>query len=471
MPERCVLAVLEDQAIAREAVESAADRQGFRVVVRGGAEDPVRVAREERATLVLAAAQRWEGSLARLLRDLPSCAALALVGGAAPARWWPRALGAGVVAVLTSPIDPAELGRALEERLAWLARRRSLLTAELAAADHFGCGGLVGRGPAMQAVFERARRVAPWLHAALIVGEPGTGKLRLARALHALGPRSTRAFVVVGREPSAGGLDLGLFGPEPGEINGAGAPGLIEVAEGGVLYVADLLRLSARGQQRLLAAIGGQAHGAAEAAARPDLVVIAGATRHPRADAASGRVADALVEALSEVEFQLPPLRQRREDLAGLAAVFLREAAAQSGRAAAGLTPDAEALLHEAFWPGNLAQLRATIERACLLADAELLGAREVAAALPAERPAASGEDGDDGSQPLSTVEREHILRALQRAGGNKKAAARVLGVSRRALYRKLERLDLGSTIARRPRDGAGHELAGPASAEAVSLG
>jgi DNA-binding NtrC family response regulator len=127
------------------------------------------------------------------------------------------------------------------------------------------------------------------------------------------------------------------------------------------------------------------------------------------------------------------------------------------GKAIRGVTTAAEAMLTAAPWEGNVRELRNVIERACLVADGDFITERELGESMPAPivraaggLPGHAGGVEDEGGQLLSTVEREHILRALQRAGGNKKAAARMLGVSRRALYRRLERLDLGATITRR---------------------
>jgi two-component system response regulator HydG len=191
---------------------------------------------------------------------------------------------------------------------------------------------------------------------------------------------------------------------------------------------------------------------------RVDLHVVAATNRDLRDEVAAGRFRGDLYYRLNIVEVALPPLRDRREDIPYLTAAFIRESAGRLGKVISGISTAAESLLVSAPWPGNVRELKNVIERACLVADGPLITDREVAASLPppqrrlaAAAPAAIATTfvGDD-PHPLAAVEREHILRALQRTGGNKKAAARILGVSRRALYRRLERLDLGGTIARR---------------------
>src|SRR6185437_3422586 len=160
---------------------------------------------------------------------------------------------------------------------------------------------------------------------------------------------------------------------------------------------------------------------------------------------------------LNIVEVQLPPLRDRREDIPYLTAAFVRETAERLEKTLVGLTPGAEKLLGAGAWDGNVRELRNIIERACILADGDFITERELAVtmpqavAAPAPAPITHHADADGPADLLATVEREHIQRALVRANGNKKAAARMLGLSRRALYRRLERLDLGDTIMRRP--------------------
>jgi two-component system response regulator HydG len=260
-------------------------------------------------------------------------------------------------------------------------------------------------------------------------------------------------------DPAA--LEAHLFGTV--DSSGAGPqasrPGLVDLADSGVLYVDEVTRLSTGAQSRLLRMIE---HGEVLPVGglvphRIDVVVLAGATSDPRKQAQAGRFRHDLLYRLAVVEFRLPPLRERREDISYLVAVFVRDAAARLGKPLRGLAPEAEALLLSAPWHGNVRELQGAVERACLMSDGTVVSARDVASAVPAVASPEPGDQADvpDDGRPLSTVERDHIVRALQRAGGNKKAAARMLGVSRRALYRKLERLDLSTTISRRRRRGA----------------
>jgi DNA-binding NtrC family response regulator len=156
---------------------------------------------------------------------------------------------------------------------------------------------------------------------------------------------------------------------------------------------------------------------------------------------------------------KVPALRDRREDIPYLTAAFVRETSERLQKPVLGLTPGAERLLSAGDWDGNVRELRNVIERACILVDGDFITERELAISMPApvvRRAAVSAEaeraapTATPDRDLLATVERDHIQRALVRAGGNKKAAAKMLGLSRRALYRRLERLNLGGTITRR---------------------
>jgi DNA-binding NtrC family response regulator len=186
--------------------------------------------------------------------------------------------------------------------------------------------------------------------------------------------------------------------------------------------------------------------------------VIAATNRDLRAEVAAGRFRSDLYYRLNIVEIKLPPLRDRREDISYLTAAFVRDTSERLQKPLLGLTPGAERILTGAAWEGNVRELRNVIERACILADGDFITERELAVSMPSSAPHARervaapaiGVPTQQDADLLANVERDHIQRALARAGGNKKAAAKMLGLSRRALYRRLERLDLAQTITRR---------------------
>jgi DNA-binding NtrC family response regulator len=249
-----------------------------------------------------------------------------------------------------------------------------------------------------------------------------------------------------------------LFGHVRGAFAGASEqkPGLFEQAEGGTLFLDEIGELPLGVQAKLLRVLElGEVHrvGALDGK-RVNVHVIAATNRDLRAEVAAGRFRSDLYYRLNVVEIRLPPLRERREDVPYLTAAFVRGTADRLQKRLSGLTPGAERLLGSALWEGNVRELKNVIERACILADGEFITERELAVSMPVlQMPrvsgaAASARNGE--ADLLVNVEREHIQRALERSNGNKKAAARMLGLSRRALYRRLERLDLGDTIMRR---------------------
>jgi DNA-binding NtrC family response regulator len=322
---------------------------------------------------------------------------------------------------------------------------------------------MIGRGPLMQDVFSMIRRLAPHVRTALLTGETGTGKELVARALHKTGPRRDRRFVAVNCSAVVETLfESELFGHVRGAFTGATEhkSGLFELADGGTLFLDEIGELPLTVQAKLLRVLElGEVHrvGSLEPR-RVNVHVIAATNRDLRAEAAAGRFRSDLYYRLNMVEIRLPPLRDRREDIPYLTAAFVRDTAERLQRPLFGLTPGAERLLTLAAWDGNVRELRNVIERACILADGEFITERELRLCLPPltapapapQTAAAAAVPPSPDADLLVNVERDHIQRALIRAGGNKKAAAKMLGLSRRALYRRLERLDLAATISRR---------------------
>jgi DNA-binding NtrC family response regulator len=320
----------------------------------------------------------------------------------------------------------------------------------------------------MQDLFGMIRRLAPHVRLALITGETGTGKELVARALYSLGPRRDRRFIAVNCSAvNDTSFESELFGHVRGGFLGASdsKPGLFELADGGTLFLDEIGGLPPTAQAKLLRVLelGEVTRVGALDARRVDVHVIAATNKDLRAEVAAGRFRGDLFYRLNIVEVKLPPLRERREDIPYLTASFVREIAERLQKPLRGLTPGAERLLTESSWEGNVRELRNVIERACILADGEFVTERELVVCLPPavtmpvrEAAMAAASPGHESETDLLVnVERDHIQRALVRTGGNKKAAAQMLGLSRRALYRRLERLDLSGTISRRRQQSA----------------
>ena len=184
-----------------------------------------------------------------------------------------------------------------------------------------------------------------------------------------------------------------------------------------------------------------------------DVRVIAATNRDLRAEAAAGRFRSDLFYRLSVIEIHLVPLRERRDDIPYLTARFVRECGERLKRPITGVTPSAERLLQQETWPGNVRELKNVIERACILTENKILSERDLTSALASAHAASPqaahvpmpGRTSGPGEDPnaFSTAQRVHIERVLRQVGGNKSAAAKLLGLSRRSLYRWLDRLDL----------------------------
>ncbi len=312
--------------------------------------------------------------------------------------------------------------------------------------------GMVGSSDAIREVFDLIRRLAPHARTTLITGETGTGKELAARALHTLGPRSHRRLVTVNCSAIVDTLfESELFGHVRGAFTGAieHKAGLFEMADGGTLFLDEVGELPAGAQAKLLRVLEDgevQRVGALEPR-RVDVRVIAATNRDLHAEVAAGRFRSDLYYRLNVVEIHLPTLRERSGDVVALAEAFVGGFGETLGKPLRGLTPAAENVLRAADWEGNVRQLRNAVERACILADGDRVTELDLAGGMgrttaesTSTHKLAAVVPMPDPSTRLSAVEREHIVRVLAHVGGNKAVAARLLGISRRAFYRQLER-------------------------------
>ncbi len=373
-----------------------------------------------------------------------------------------EAIKAGALDYITKPFDLERLRDLLVTVSKSIERRETLLRIDADVAKQFEFYGLIGRSPLMQDLFDSVRRFAPYARTVLISGETGTGKELVAKALHKLGPRRDRRLITVNCSAVVETLfESELFGHVRGAFTGATDTkvGLFEHADAGTLFLDEIGELPPTLQPKLLRAVElgeVQRVGSLETR-RADVFAIAATNRDLRTASAAGRFRSDLYFRLTMIELHIPPLRDRREDIPYLTAAFVREFAQRLNRPLKGITPAAERLLQNSPWPGNVRELRNVIERACILSDGRIVTERELVSAmsLVPSCPEVTGAHSPSNGQGVSpaaatantslmtTAQREQIERVLRQEGGNKAAAAKQLGISRRSLYRWLERLGI----------------------------
>jgi DNA-binding NtrC family response regulator len=323
-----------------------------------------------------------------------------------------------------------ELGRAI--------RRADRLEAHTRTGDNEALGGLIAEAPAMQPVLQIIARVGPSDANVLITGENGTGKSLVARALHAVSPRAPRPMVTI----NAGGVSEGVFESELfGHVKGAFTDarqdrvGRFELADGSSLFLDEIANVPLGQQQKLLRVLetGEFERLGSSRTRRADVRLISATNADLHAEVTAGRFRQDLLFRLNTIEVHLPPLRERREDLARLATHFLSVHAQRYRKPISAFDPAALSLLHEHPWPGNVRELDHSVERAVLMAQGQTIHAADLGL-----RRSGPTEDRLD-EMSLEDIEALFIRKAMTRYG-NVSHAAKALGLSRSALYRRLER-------------------------------
>ena len=298
---------------------------------------------------------------------------------------------------------------------------------------------LIAESPAMRPVLEILERVGPSDANVLVTGENGSGKGTLAQALHAVSARAGRPFVTV----NAGGLAEGVFESELfGHVRGAFTDakadrvGRFETADGGTLFLDEIANVPLNLQPKLLRVLetGEFEPVGSSRTRRANVRLISATNADLHQEVAAGRFRQDLLFRINTIEMRLPPLRARREDVGPLAHFFLRQHARRYRKAVAGFEPAAMKALLEHSWPGNVRELDHAVERAVLMAQSGQVGAADLAL-RPPEGPAQTLE-----AMSLEEVEAFLIKKALARYGGQVSRAAEALGLSRSALYRRLQR-------------------------------
>jgi DNA-binding NtrC family response regulator len=458
---RPLLLVVDDEAPVLRVIERIAGKSGFDVVACASGSDALRALMRKPADLAMVDLRMPDVNGLDLLRQIraavPSCEVILMTAYAAVDSAV-EAIKLGAREYLTKPFDFDRLREVLNNIREEIERRAQVIALESEVARQLEFCGMLGRSPAMQEVFSLIQRLAPHAKVVLVTGETGTGKELAARAFHQVGARRAGPFVTINCSAVVDTLfESELFGHVRGAFTGAvdSKPGVFEAAHTGTLFLDEVGELPQSVQAKLLRALENgevQRVGSLQPK-RVDVTVIAATNRDLRAEVAAGRFRGDLFYRLNVVEVTLPPLRDRREDIPYLTAAFMRDCARRIRKPVSGLTAPAERLLLNARWDGNVRELKNVIERACMLAEGTVLSDRELAGGFGPEpsamarglRPVeihSTRAAGDPA--PLEDIERGHIVEVLRQVNGNRMAAAKLLGISRRALYRRLERHHIG---------------------------
>jgi transcriptional regulator with PAS, ATPase and Fis domain len=312
----------------------------------------------------------------------------------------------------------------------------------------------VGASPACLEVKRKARRAAQLDTTVLIQGETGTGKELLAHAIHAVSARADRPFVGVNLAAVPETLlEAEFFGVAAGAYTGAdrrGREGKLQLADGGTLFLDEVGDMPPTLQTKLLRVLQEQEFEplGSNRVVKVDVRVIAATSRDLRRLVEEGRFRADLYYRLNVLRIEVPPLRERIEDLEALAEVMLERIAERTGIAPRELGADAVAILAAYAWPGNVRELRNVLEQVTMLSEDGRLTAASFADVLPARAvdPAGRAALAPRLNDAVAEAERNAIRDALRRANGNKVAAARLLGISRATLYEKLAALGLDTT-------------------------
>ncbi|HVG29821.1 MAG TPA: sigma-54 dependent transcriptional regulator [Pyrinomonadaceae bacterium] len=442
--------VIDDDPAVRETVRAALDGCGFETeAATDGDAGLARVAEFRPAVVltdVLAPGLDGLGVLRELRARHPEVGVILMSGAGSIDSALRAVREEGALDYFEKPFDDARLcaavSRAVEESRA---RRDGARGDGGGAGERESFGKLIGKSAAMQKVYTLIEQVAPSSASVLITGESGTGKEMVARAIHESSPRRAADFVAINCSAIPETLmESELFGHERGAFTGASARrhGCFEQADGGTLLLDEIAEMPPLLQAKLLRVLEERTvrrlGGAHEIPV--DVRVLAATNRDPHDAVRDGAFREDLLYRLNVITIELPPLRQRKEDLPLLADNLIASLAERHGRPARRLSPAALEVLRAHHFPGNVRELRNVIERAVIICSGDTVERHHIAPYPLDQRARARSEDTltlPIGT-PLEEVERRMILRTLQKTDNNKTRAAELLQISLKTLHNKL---------------------------------
>ncbi len=445
--KQTILVVDDNEAVRRSLFWTL--NSDFRVLESASREDAVKLLEHEKIDVVISDLHLpphlddiSEGlAIIEAARNSHPPVQVVVITGSESKRAGLEAVKRGAYGFFEKPLDAAEVIHIVTQasRMRRLEVENALLKDELVGARGFG--RLIGLSQALEKTLKQARAVADTSATVLLNGENGTGKEMLARAIHEESQRAHGPFIAVSCAALPESLiESELFGHEKGAFTSAthARAGRFELADGGTLFLDEIVELTPNVQVKLLRVLQERAFErvGGTKTITVDIRLIAASNRDLETEVEGSKFRRDLFYRLNVIPLALPPLRERREDISGLAAHFAAKAAEKHGRPTPQLDPALIDSLHEYDWPGNVRELENLMERLVLLDRAPTIGLEflpeKMLRVLPT--PGVSSETTFEGS--IAALKRRLIVDALKAEGGNKVAAAKRLGISRSYLHR-----------------------------------
>jgi len=446
MARKHTILVVDDEKNTRDGLRWSLEETGkYEVFSAANAEEALAVLRSRDIHLLITDLKMpgMDGmELLGVIRSELSATEVVILTGHGTVESAVEAIKMGAFDYLIKPINLEELSLLVERVLLQRDLREENVVLHEELEEHHGFANIIGRSAKMQAVFQRVRQVAPTRASVLLVGESGTGKEKIASAIHYNSPRKNNRFIALNcgaLTPTL--LETELFGHEAGAFTDAKKQrvGRFELADGGTLLLDEITETSPEFQVKLLRVLQEQEFervGGTQTI-RVDVRVIASTNKDIDVLVKEGKFREDLYYRLNVVKIEIPPLREREEDITLLAQAFLEEFAKQNGKTGMAVTPKAMSALRQYSWPGNVRQLRNVIEGLVVLSTGKVIGLKnlseEIRSAV-APRQVMALQVG----MTVAEMERRLIQATLEHTDGNRAAAARILGLGRKTLYRKL---------------------------------
>lgn len=449
--EQGVVLVVDDDTDMRDLVRDILSDRGHRVVTAGSGPEALKEFGQTEFDVVLTDL-RMKGMqglelLTEIKRAHPGSNVI-LMTAFGSVETAVEAMKHGAYDYLTKPVRSEELVPTIERAIREAVLRREVSQLRRAVGKEYSFHQIIGKSKAMREVFDLIQRVADSPTNILISGESGTGKELVAKAIHFNSDRKQAPFVAVNCAAIPETLlESELFGHVRGAFTDAKIDkrGLFEEADKGTLFLDEISELPIMLQAKLLRAIQ-EKEIRRVGSARPlsvDVRIIAATNVNLAEEAKAKRFREDLFYRLNVIEIRLPPLRDRREDIPLLVESFLQKCARGAHKPVRGITESALSLLLDYAWPGNVRELENVIERAVTLSRTEKITADDLPPMIQGSRGERRVIDhAAERTLALHEVEKEYILRILEKTGGNKYQAAHILGIDRKTLYRKLGEIE-----------------------------